>query len=98
MTSHITALLNDNQVRLDRVAFKLRLGELLDVDIESLRQTLSTTAIDTPHLTLQLCAAMLHELRGFKSASMCDKRKVVFYACKRALDVLEQDTILSAQN
>tara|TARA_R110002126_G_scaffold220423_8_gene365824 strand:- start:438 stop:734 length:297 start_codon:yes stop_codon:yes gene_type:complete len=90
MTSHITALLDDNQVRLDRVAFKLRLGELLDADVESLRLTLSTTAVDTPHLTLQLCAAMLHELRGFASQPMFDKRKVVFYAAKRALDVLEQ--------
>lgn len=97
MTSHITALLNDNQVRLDRVAFKLRLGELLDADVESLRLTLSTTAVDTPHLTLQLCAAMLHELRGFESQLMCDKRKVVFYAAKRALDVLEPDTTSSPQ-
>ncbi|MGI2227075.1 hypothetical protein [Shewanella frigidimarina] len=97
MTSHITALLDDNQVRLDRVAFKLRLGELLDADVESLRLTLSTTAVDTPHLTLQLCAAMLHELRGFESQLMCDKRKVVFYAAKRALDVLEPDTTSSTQ-
>lgn len=97
MTSHITALLDDNQVRLDRVAFKLRLGELLDADVESLRLTLSTTAVDTPHLTLQLCAAMLHELRGFESQLMGDKRKVVFYAAKRALDVLEPDTTSSTQ-
>ncbi|UCX05448.1 hypothetical protein [Shewanella glacialimarina] len=89
MTSHITTLLDDNQVRLDRVAFKLRLAELLDTDVDDLRNTLSTTAVDTPHLTLQLCAAILHQLRGFKSVNMCDKRKVVFHACKRALDVIE---------
>ena len=93
MTTHITALLDDNQKRLDRVAFKLRLGELLDADIDALRQTLSTTAVDAPYLTLQLCAAMLHELRGFESVPMCDKRKVVFYASKRALDVLERELI-----
>ncbi|MCE9679590.1 hypothetical protein LZP69_10505 [Shewanella sp. AS1] len=88
--THVQHLFNENQAGLDRVAFKLRLAELMDLELEPLRQALSVMANDTPNQCLQLCAAMLSELRDFKSVGMCDKRKAVFYAAKRALDVLEQ--------
>lgn len=86
----INRLLDDNQQALDRVKFKLQLAELLEADNDALRSTFSHTAVDTPHLTLQLCAALLQALRGFESATMCAKRQIVFYAAKRCLDVLCQ--------
>ena len=38
------------------------MAELLEADNDALRRTLSHTAVDTPHLTLQLCAALLQAL------------------------------------
>ncbi|TVP10566.1 hypothetical protein [Shewanella sp. KCT] len=87
---NISALLNDNEASLDAVAFKLRLAELMALELAALREQLGLLACDTPHLCLQLCGTMLIELRGFKSAPMCDKRKALFYAAKRALDAMER--------
>lgn len=86
----INRLLADNPQALDNAKFTLQLAELLEADNDALRRTLSHTAVDTPHLTLQLCAALLGRLRNLRSAPMCDKRQIVFYAAKRCLDVLCQ--------
>lgn len=89
MTTTITELLDDNQERLDRMAFKLRLDELLCLHERHLREQLSQMACDTPHQCLQFCAAILTELRGLSSSFAGDKRHVVFYACRRALVAIE---------
>jgi hypothetical protein len=85
----INHLLNDNQAALDRVAFKLRLAALLEASYEPLRSELSAMAQDNPHLCLQLCSAILHELQGLSPEFAGEKRKLAAFFTRKALTKIE---------
>lgn len=88
--SAIQQLLDQNEQSLDRVAFQIKVAQLLELTDLELRQVLAQSAVSTPVLCLALGADLLRQFSGLSDAYAGTRRRAVFYACRRALANLDQ--------